>query len=60
MKWTNKGHEIVKKDISFSNQNEYRFIILDQLIYLPIFHDIDFNSAYKIVEINELINGIQI
>lgn len=58
--YDNRFRHLLCKDISFSNQNEYRFIILDQLIYQPIFHDIDFNTSYKIVEINELINGIQI
>ena len=42
------------KDISFSNQEEYRFIGLDELIMEPVFYSFSFNSQYLMVPIERL------
>jgi hypothetical protein len=56
----NKYRHLLCKDISFINQNEYRFILLDEYIKKPKFYDIYFSSSYIIVNLNELFNGISI
>lgn len=58
MIYDNRYRHLLCKDISFSNQQEYRFIILDELIKSPTFYDFQFNSQYKIVSIDELYENI--
>ena len=58
MTYDNRYRHLLCKDISFSNQKEYRFIITDELIESPAFYDFHFNSEYKIVPIEELYEKI--
>lgn len=48
------------KDISFSNQEEYRFIGLDELIMEPVFYSFSFNSQYLMVPIERLKQPLKI
>lgn len=58
MTYDNRYRHLLCKDISFSNQKEYRFIITDELIEKPAFYDFHFNSPYKILPIDELYRNI--
>ena len=58
MTYDNRYRHLLCKDISFSNQKEYRFIITDKLIEKPAFYDFHFNSPYKILQIDELYRNI--
>jgi len=48
------------KDNNFKNQDEYRFIIVDELIKEPKKYRFEFKSAYKIVQIDELLTGVEV
>lgn len=56
--YDNRHRHLLCKDNSFSLQQEYRFIILDQLIENAVFYPIDFSSNYLIIPIDELYNKI--
>lgn len=48
------------KDKDFINQQEYRFVIVDEKITKPQFYSFTFNSRYLLVSIEELETGIRI
>lgn len=54
MTYENRYRNLLCKDISFSQQQEYRFIGLDELITSPVFYKFEFNSNYAIVPIDQL------
>ncbi|BFK61975.1 hypothetical protein I260019D6_12840 [Dorea longicatena] len=54
MTYKNRYRHLLCKDDSFSNQNEYRFIVLDELSDIPLFYSIEYTGKYKIVEIDDL------
>lgn len=54
MTYDNRYRHLLCKDISFSNQEEYRFIGLDELIMEPVFYSFSFNSQYLMVPIERL------
>lgn len=58
--YDNRFRHLLCKDISFSQQQEYRFIILDELIEKPVFYTFNFSSKYIIVPIDDLYNSIEI
>jgi len=60
MTYENRYRHLLCKDISFSNQYEYRFIKLDELIDNSIFRQFSFTSKYLLISIEELFKGIDI
>ena len=56
--YNNRYRHLLCKDTAFAIQQEYRFIILDQLIDNAAFYHINFSSKYLIVPITELYNQI--
>lgn len=54
MTYENRYRNLLCKDIAFSQQNEYRFIGLDEHIALPVFYEFKFNSRYAIIPIDQL------
>lgn len=56
--YDNRYRHLLCKDTSFSVQQEFRFVILDQLIDEAVFYPIDFSSKYIIVPIDDLYNKI--
>lgn len=52
--YDNRYRHLLCKDTDFKIQQEYRFIILDQLTENAVFYPITFSSAYLIVPIDEL------
>lgn len=60
MTYENRYRHLLCKDKSFSNQEEYRFIELNELITEPVFYPITFTSKYLIVPIEQLKQPLQI
>ena len=60
MKYSNRHRHLLCKDISFSEQREYRIILLDDEITEPQKYNFNFNSQYKIVDLHELFSGVKI
>lgn len=60
MTYENRYRHLLCKDESFSNQEEYRFIELNELITEPVFYPITFTSKYLIVPIEQLKQPVQI
>lgn len=60
MTYENRYRHLLCKDESFSNQEEYRFIELNELITEPVFYPITFTSKYLIVPIEQLKQPLQI
>ncbi len=58
--YENRYRHLLCKDESFSNQEEYRFIELNELITEPVFYPITFTSKYLIVPIEQLKQPVQI
>lgn len=58
--YDNRFRHLLCKDIAFSQQQEYRFIVLDELIENPVFYPFNFSSEYMIVPIDDLYNVIEI
>ncbi len=56
--YDNRHRHLLCKDTFFSMQQEYRFIVLDQLIKEAVFYPINFSSKYLIVPISNLYNKI--
>lgn len=56
--YDNRYRHLLCKDNDFAIQQEYRFIVLDQLIDEPVFYPFHFSSAYIIVPIDELYGRI--
>ena len=54
MTYENRYRNLLCKDISFSQQQEYRFIGLDELITSPVFYKFEFNSNYALIPIDQL------
>lgn len=54
MTYDNRYRHLLCKDISFENQREYRFIVLDELITKPKFYNFKFDVKYQIVQIDDL------
>lgn len=54
MTYENRYRNLLCKDIAFSQQKEYRFIGLDELITSPVFYAFEFKSLYAIVPIDRL------
>ena len=57
--YKDRYRHLLCKDNEFKNQDEYRFIILDELITEPKKYRIDFKSDYIIVSIDDLLRGIE-
>lgn len=60
MTYENRYRHLFCKDKSFSNQEEYRFIEIKELITEPAFYPITFTSKYLIVPIEQLKQPLQI
>lgn len=60
MTYENRYRHLFCKDIFFLNQEEYRFIGLDELISEPVFYSFSFRSKYLIVPIEQLEQPIKI
>lgn len=58
--YDNRFRHLLCKDTAFSSQQEYRFIVLDELIENPIFYSFDFTSEYMIVPIDDLYECIEL
>ena len=56
----NKYRILFCKDITFSNQKEYRFINTQRLIDEAISCDFDFNTKYLLIPIEELKTPVQV
>lgn len=56
--YDNRYRHLLCKDNDFAIQQEYRFIILDQLIDSAVFYPIAFSSDYLIIPIDDLYNEI--
>lgn len=54
MTYENRYRNLLCKDIAFSQQKEYRFIGIDELITSPVFYKFEFRSLYAIVPIDQL------
>lgn len=54
MTYENRYRHLLCKDEAFSNQNEYRFIVLDELSDLPKFYSFNYKGRYKLIKIDEL------
>ncbi|WP_312635141.1 hypothetical protein [Oscillibacter sp.] len=54
MTYENRYRHLLCKDMSFSKQQEYRFIVLDELITEASFYTFSFTSKYLLVPIEEL------
>lgn len=54
MTYENRYRNLLCKDVSFSIQDEYRFIEIDELITEPVFYSFSFTSRYLIVPIEQL------
>lgn len=60
MTYDNRYRHLLCKDIVFKEQQEYRFICLDELIKEPVFYPITFSSNYLLVPIDELKGSLKI
>lgn len=60
LKYENKYRHLLCKDISFVNQNEYRFLLLDEYIDKPKKYAFEFTSKYKLVSLDDFFNGIAV
>ena len=58
--YEDRYRHLLCKDNDFKDQDEYRFIILDELIKEPKKYRFEFKSAYKIVPIDELLTGVEV
>lgn len=58
--YENRYRHLLCKDIDFEKQQEYRFIVLDDLITKPVFYDYEFSSEYVLVPIDDLKDEITI
>lgn len=58
--YEDRYRHLLCKDNDFKNQDEYRFIILDELIKEPKKYKFDFKSRYKIVPIDDLSHDIDV
>ena len=58
--YENRYRHLLCKDIDFEKQQEYRFIVLDDLITKPVFYDYEFSSEYVLVPIDDLKHEIAI
>jgi hypothetical protein len=58
--YENRYRHLLCKDIDFEKQQEYRFIVLDDLITKPVFYDYEFSSEYVLVPIDDLKHEITI
>lgn len=60
LKNSTKYRQLLCKSDYFKFQQEYRFIVLDELITEPIFYNFDFTSRYRIVPIGTLYKQIDL
>lgn len=60
MTYDERYRHLLCKDRSFSNQNEYRFIITDVLTDVPVSYDFIFDCTYKLLPIDELLDGVSV
>ena len=58
--YDDRYRHLLCKDIHFSLQQEYRFIVLNQLTNNAVFYPIFFSSCYAIVPIDELYDKVEI
>ena len=58
--YEDRYRHLLCKDNNFKDQDEYRFIILDELIKEPKKYSFEFKSAYKIVPIDDLVTGVEV
>lgn len=60
MTYDNRYRHLLCKDEAFANQNEYRFIVLDETSDAPVFYPIQYSGRYKLIEIDELNSPVSI
>ncbi|TYQ16597.1 UNVERIFIED_CONTAM: hypothetical protein Cloal_3161 [Acetivibrio alkalicellulosi] len=60
LSYENRYRHLLCKDIYFEKQQEYRFIVLDELITKPVFYQYDFASEYILVPIDKLKQEIDV
>lgn len=58
--YENRYRHLLCKDTDFEKQQEYRFIVLDDLISKPVFYQFEFSSEYILVPFDELKKEIDI
>ena len=58
--YEDRYRHLLCKDNDFKDQDEYRFIILDELNKEPKKYSFEFKSAYKIVPIDDLVTGVEV
>ena len=58
--YEDRYRHLLCKDKYFKDQDEYRFIILDELITEPKEYGFVFRSPYKIVSIDDLMNSVEV
>lgn len=60
MTYENRYRHFICKDKSFINQEEYRFIVTDELSDTPVFYKLNFVSKYLLLPISEFENPVEI
>lgn len=60
MTYENRYRHLLCKDVAFSAQSEYRFIVTDQLVDGAVFYPFELTSKYLLVEISTLEQPIEI
>lgn len=60
MVYENRYRHLLCKDISFKNQKEYRFIVLNELINEPKLYPFAFDYDYLIVPATDLFSGLMV
>lgn len=58
--YDNKYRHLLCKDITFKNQNEYRFLILDEYIEQPRNYKFELTSKYLLVSLHDFFNGVEV
>jgi len=48
------------KDKEFANQDEYRFVVLDELSNVPVFYDFSYGGKYLLLPIDSLLDTIDL
>lgn len=60
MTYENRYRHLLCKDIDFETQQEYRFVVLNELITEPKFYNFKFTSKYMLIPIKNLKNQISL
>lgn len=58
--YENRYRILLCKDTEFSNQDEYRFVVKDELSDCPIFYDFNYSGKYLLLPIDNLLNLVSI